>query len=70
MFSTQDSKRQYKPINRGKFNLHHQYRKRVEMTNHLITQRLPQSIHAVTAAGFEVKVVLLLIATMITLIIT
>ena len=61
-----NSKRQYKP---WQVYLHHQYRKRVEVTNGLITQRLPRSIHAVTAAGFEIKVVLFLIATMITLII-
>ena len=42
----------------------------IEVTNSLITQRLPRSIHAATAAGFEMKVVLFLIATMITLIVT
>ena len=47
--------------------LHNHRRKRIEVTNSLITQRLPRSIHAVTAAGFEIKVVLFLIATMITL---
>ncbi len=71
-----NSKRQYEP---WEIYLHHRYRKRVEVTNSLITQRLPRSIHAarspdligaVTAAGFEMKVVLFLIATMITLIIT
>ncbi len=62
-----NSKRQYEP---WEVYLHHHYRKRVEVTNSLITQRLPRSIHAVTAAGFEMKVVLFLIATMITLIVT
>ena len=61
-----NSKRQYQ---RYEVYLHHQRRKRVEVTNSLITQRLPHSIHAVTTAGFEIKVVLFLIATMITLII-
>ena len=61
-----NSKRQYKP---WQVYLHHRRRKRVEVTNGLITQRLPRAIHAVTAAGFEIKVVLFLIATMITLII-
>ena len=62
-----NSKRQYEP---WEVYLHHHRKKRVEVTNSLITQRLPRSIHAVTAAGFEIKVVLFLIATMITLIIT
>ena len=62
-----NSKCQYEP---WEVYLHHHRRKRVEVTNSLITQRLPRSIHAVTAAGFEIKVVLFLIATMIDLIIT
>ena len=61
-----NSKRQYPP---WEVYLHHYHRKRIEVTNSLITQRLPRSIHAVTAAGFEMKVVLFFIATMITLII-
>ena len=61
-----NSKRQYKP---WEVYLHHHRRKRVEVTNSLITQRMPRSIHAVTAAGFEIKIILFLIATMITLII-
>ena len=60
-----NSKRQYK---QWEVYLRHR-RKRVEVTNSLITQRIPRSIHAVTPAGFEMKVVLFLIATMITLII-
>ena len=59
------SKHQYEP---WEVYLHHHYRKPMEVTNSLITQRLPRSIHAVTAAGFGMKVVLFLIATMITLI--
>ena len=43
--------------------LQHFHRKRVEVTNSLITQLLPKSIHAVTAAGFELKVYLFIIAT-------
>ena len=61
-----NSKRQYPS---WEVYLHHHRRKRVEVTNGLITQRLPRAIHAVTAAGFEIKVILFLIATMITLII-
>ncbi len=61
-----NSRHQYKP---WQVYIRHRYRKRVEGTNSLITQRLPRAIHAVTATGFEIKVVLFLIATMITLII-
>ena len=59
-----NSKRQYPP---WEVYLHHHRRKPVEVTNSLITQRMPRSIHAVTAAGFEMKIILFLIATMITL---
>ena len=61
-----NSKRQYPS---WEVYLHHHRRKWVEVTDGLITQQLPRSIHAITAAGFEMKVVLFLIATMITLII-
>ena len=40
-------------------------RKRVEVSNSLIEQLLPKSIHTVTAAGFELKVLLFIIATSI-----
>ena len=40
-------------------------RKQVEVTNSLIEQLLPKSIHTVTAAGFELKVFLFVIATSI-----
>lgn len=42
--------------------LQHHYRKIVETSGSLITQRFPKSIHAVTAAGFELKVVLFVLA--------
>ena len=61
-----NSKRQYQGY---EVYLHHHYRKRIEVTNSLITQRLPRSIHAGTAAGFEIKIILFLIATTVTLII-
>ena len=48
-----NSKRQYK---QWEVYLHHHRRKRVEMKNSLITQRIPRSIDAVTAAGFEIKI--------------
>ncbi len=54
-----NSKRQFEP---WKVYLQHFYRKRVEVSNSLITQLLPKSIHAVTAAGFELKVYLFIIA--------
>ena len=38
------------------------YRKYVETTGSLIMQRFPKTIHAVTPAGFELKIVLLLLA--------
>jgi DDE family transposase len=38
------------------------YRKRVETAGSLIVQLLPKSIHAVTSQGFELKVVLFVIA--------
>jgi hypothetical protein len=37
-------------------------RKIVETTRSLIERLLPKSIHAVTARGFEIKVVLLVLA--------
>ncbi len=53
-------KRQFPP---WEVSLQHYYRKRVEVTNSLITQLLPKSIHAVTPTGFELKVFLFIIAT-------
>ncbi len=38
------------------------HRKRVETSGSLIAQMLPKAIHAVTAAGFELKVVLFVLA--------
>ena len=43
----------------------HVDRKRVETTASLINRKLPKSIHAVTAVGFELKVVLFILATSI-----
>jgi Transposase DDE domain len=40
----------------------HYYRKRIETAGSLIEQRLPKSIHAVTPQGFELKVVLFVVA--------
>jgi hypothetical protein len=42
--------------------LQHHYRKMVETAGSMITQRFPKSIHAVTALGFELKVVLFVLA--------
>jgi hypothetical protein len=42
--------------------LQYYFRKRIEISGSLIEQMLPKSIHAVTAAGFELKVVLFVIA--------
>jgi hypothetical protein len=42
--------------------LQHHYRKRVETTGSSITRRFPKSIHAVTAVGFELKIVLFVLA--------
>ena len=53
-------KRQFQP---WEVSLQHYFRKRVEVTNNLITQLFPKSIHAVTAKGFELKVYLFIIAT-------
>ena len=47
-----NSKRQYRGY---EVYLHHHHRKRIEVTNSLITQRLTRSIHAVTAAGFDLR---------------
>ncbi len=55
-----NSKRQFEP---WEVYLQHFHRKRVEVTNSLITQLLPKSIHAVTATGFELKLFLFIIAT-------
>lgn len=40
----------------------HYHRKRIETTGSLIERMLPKSIHAVTSQGFELKVVLFLVA--------
>jgi hypothetical protein len=40
----------------------HDYRKRVETAARLIERRLPKTIHAVTARGFELKVFLCVLA--------
>jgi len=42
--------------------LQHYFRKRIETSGSLLEQMLPRSIHAVTAAGFALKVVLFVIA--------
>lgn len=42
--------------------LQHVYRKRIETLGSLIERLLPKSIHAVTAVGFELKVVLFVLA--------
>ena len=52
-------KRQFPPWIRY---LQHVYRKRVETTVSLIERLLPKSIHAITAVGFELKVVLFVLA--------
>lgn len=57
-----NSKRQYLP---WEVYLQQSVRKRVEVSNSLIEQLLPKSIHTVTAAGFELKVFLFIIATSI-----
>ena len=38
------------------------YRKGIETANSMITRMLPRSIHVVTAAGFEIKVFLFVLA--------
>lgn len=38
------------------------YRKMIEITGSLIERLLPKSVHAVTALGFELKVVLFVVA--------
>jgi len=40
----------------------HYYRKMIETVGSLIERILPKSIHAVTAAGFELKVFLFILA--------
>ena len=40
----------------------HHYRKRIETAGSLIERRLPNTIHAVTARGFELKVFLFVLA--------
>ncbi len=42
--------------------LQHHYRKRIETTGSLLERLLPQSIHAITPAGFELKLVLFVLA--------
>jgi len=42
--------------------LQHYYRKRIETTGSLLERLLPKAIHAVTAIGFELKVVLFVLA--------
>ena len=57
-----NSKRQYPP---WEVYLQQATRKRVEVSISLIEQLLPKSIHAVSAQGFELKVLLFIIATSI-----
>ena len=57
-----NSKRQYPP---WEVYLQQLTRKRVEVTISLIAQLFPKSIHAVSAQGFELKVLLFVIATSI-----
>jgi hypothetical protein len=40
----------------------HHYRKRIETVGSLLERMLPKTIHAVTAAGFELKVFLFVLA--------
>jgi hypothetical protein len=40
----------------------HDYRKKIETVGSLIERMLPKSIHAVTAAGFELKIFLFVLA--------
>lgn len=54
-----NSKRPFPPWVRY---LQHHYRKMIETTGSVITQAFPKSIHAVTAVGFELKVVLFVLA--------
>jgi hypothetical protein len=54
-----NSKRPYPPWQTHWIQLH---RKRIETVGSLIEQRLPKHIHAVTAVGFELKVVLFILA--------
>jgi hypothetical protein len=58
-FRKQNSKRQLPPWWRY---LQQRYRKRVETAASLIERRLPKHIHAVSAAGFELKVTLFVLA--------
>ena len=54
-----NAKRQFPPWVRY---LQHHFRKRIETTGSLLERLLPKSIHAVTALGFELKVVLFVLA--------
>ncbi|MCB9136624.1 MAG: IS982 family transposase [Anaerolineales bacterium] len=54
-----NSKRQFPPWVQY---LQHVYRKMIETTGSLLSQLLPKRIHAVTSGGFELKVVLFLLA--------
>jgi hypothetical protein len=53
-----NSKRQFPPWIQA---LQHYFRKRIETVGSLLQQLLPKSIHAVKAAGFELKVVLFIL---------
>ena len=57
-----NAKRQYPPC---EVYLQQKTRKRVEVSISLIEQLFPKSIHAVSASGFELKVLLFVIATSI-----
>ena len=54
-----DSKRPLPPYIAS---VQHDYRKRIETVGSLIERMLPQTIHAVAAEGFELKVFLLVLA--------
>jgi hypothetical protein len=55
----QDSKRPLPPYIAY---VQHYHRKRIETVGSLIERRLPKTIHAVTAEGFELKVFLFVLA--------
>lgn len=54
-----NSKRPSKSWEKG---LHHLHRQTIETSGSLISSRFPKSIHAVTAAGFELKIILFILA--------
>lgn len=65
LFAPDRKKNSKRPLPPWLWGLLHHYRNRVETAGSLIERLLPKSIHAITAKGFELKVILFVLASSI-----